>query len=166
MQEMTKGRAGGLEGMATLVESGLKGGNLDAAYGSAKDLAAMMGTDMPTAANMLGTAPGIPRAGRPHAPRGPYQAHRIPARGDQDPGAVGNEAGRKAIILAAVQEKTEGVADAMRGTLGGQMREFTGTIEHLSEIFGEALKPHHGGRRGLFKDMATWVGDNKAAILA
>jgi hypothetical protein len=166
IQEMTKGRAGGLEGMTTLVESGLKGGNLEAAYGSAKDLAAMMGTDMPTAANMLGTALEFPE----RAARMLREAHIKLTESQQEAiktlAAVGNEAGAQAIILAAVQEKTEGVADAMRGTLGGQMKEFSGTIDHLSEIFGEALKPTMEAVVGLFKDMAKWVGDNKAAILA
>lgn len=165
MKEMTKGRAGGMEGMATLVESGVKGGNLGAAYQSAKDLAAMMGSDLPTAANMMANAMEFPE----RAARTLREAHIKLTEAQQDAiktlSGVGDEAGAQAIILEAVREKTDGVADAMRNTLGGKMKEFSGVIDHLSEIFGEALKPTMEAVIGLFKDLGNWVGDNKAAII-
>ena len=165
LQAITRGRAGGLEGMATLVESGLGGSNLTGAFAAAKDLAAMMGSDLPSAANMLGHALEFPE----HAARMLREAHVELTASQQEAIAtlaqMGDKAGAQAIILAAVQEKTAGFADQMRGTLGGQMKEFSGIIEHISEIFGEALAPTMEAVTALFKDLATWVSDNKATIL-
>ena len=165
IKEMTKGRAGGMEGMATLVESGVKGGNLGAAYQSAKDLAAMMGSDLPSAANMMANALEFPE----RAARTLREAHIKLSETQQEAiktlVEVGDQAGAQAIILAAVQEKTEGVADAMRNTLGGKMKEFSGIIDHLSEIFGEALKPTMEAVVAQFRDLGNWVGENKATIL-
>lgn len=166
MEKLTRGRAGGLEGMTTLVESGLKGGALAATFQSAKDLAAMMGSDLPTAANMLGTAMEFPE----RAVRMLREAHIKLSESQQEAIAslskMGETGQAQAIILAAVQAKTEGVADAMRGTLGGQMKEFSGAIDHLSEIFGEALKPTMEAVVALFKDLANWVASAKSSILA
>ena len=53
----------------------------------------------------------------------------------------------------------------MRNTLGGKMKEFSGIIDHLSEIFGEALKPVMEAVIALFKDLGTWAADNKSTIL-
>ena len=166
IQALTKGRAGGLEGMATLVEAGLGGSTLTGAYASAKDLAAMMKTDIPAAAGMMATALEFPE----RAARTLREAHIRLSDTQQEAIETlmqfGDQAGAQTIILSAVAEKTDGVAAAMRGTLGGQMREFSATVEHLSEIFGKALAPSFEIIIALFKDLANWVGDNKSTILA
>ena len=166
IQALTKGRAGGLEGMATLVEAGLGGSTLTGAYASAKDLAAMMKTDIPAAAGMMATALEFPE----RATRTLREAHIRLSDTQQEAIETlmqfGDQAGAQTIILSAVAEKTDGVAAAMRGTLGGQMREFSATVEHLSEIFGKALAPSFEIIIALFKDLANWVGDNKSTILA
>ena len=166
IEALTKGRAGGLEGMATLVEAGLGGSTLTGAYASAKDLAAMMKTDIPAAAGMMATALEFPE----RAARTLREAHIRLSDTQQEAIETlmqfGDQAGAQAIILSAVAEKTDGAAAAMRGTLGGQMREFSATVEHLSEIFGKALAPSFEIIIALFKDLANWVGDNKSTILA
>jgi hypothetical protein len=166
LKAMAGGKVAGMEAMVPMVMSGKIGGdNFRAAFQAAKDLSLAMGWELPAAAQKVTRALLDPEKGM----RALRQAG-IQLTADQKTAvsallSVGDAAGAQAIVLNRIQAATGDMARTMGGTLTAHFRGFKQSVEELSAMFGEALKPVMVQVLDMFKEVANWASSNKETIV-
>lgn len=125
------------------------------AIASSADLASLMGTDITSAAFVLGKALNDPAEGLAALSRQGIRFNDITVATIKKLDEVGRTAEAQGIILAEVEKRTKGVAEAMRGTLSG-------AIAGLKNQFGELFENRSSGLDDLTRsinDLTTLLKD-------
>lgn len=160
--------------------SEVQGQTFDRAMKASVDLAAVMGTDVTQAATQLGRALQDPSAGLGMLRRAGIAFTEEQANMIKEMDKAGNLLGAQAKLLELVEGRTQGVAEAMAGTLTGSLKSASNAIgdswEGLDKMLGvtdklrgavnlftEALRYMNEQLEKAPKERPWWMGNNVVA---
>ncbi|GAA3022208.1 phage tail protein [Microbacterium dextranolyticum] len=124
-----------------LTFTNIKGTNFDAATKSALDMSVAMGTDMTSAATLVGKALNDPIKGVGALSKVGVQLTADQKAMVEQMTAVGDVAGAQGIILGVLQEQFGGSAEAFGGTFLGTVEKVKNSFGALTEMFVTDLLP-------------------------
>lgn len=113
----------------------------DRALNDAADLARRLGTDVPTAARMLGMALQDPEAGMNRLRRAGIVLTESQKATVEAMMETGDVAGAQEVIFDALEGRIGNVAEDYGETLPGQMDKANESIDEMKESFGQLLAP-------------------------
>lgn len=115
----------------------VRGDTFDRTLLAATDLAAFMGSDLPSAAQMLGRALQDPEHGLMMLQRQLRLFSEEEEKSIKQMAQMGNIAGAQARILAELESKVKGTASTMQNNLGGSLKHLTNEFGNLFEVTQE-----------------------------
>jgi hypothetical protein len=133
------------------------------------DLATVMGTDLPSAANTIGRALVYPEQGLSRLSRAGIMFSEEEKDTVKAMVAVNDVAGARGVIMNKLAQSTSGAAAAIGKTFTGQIQIAIGLLGELFEAIGSVLAPELAKLSGYITAnidaMVGWVKENKTLIL-
>jgi hypothetical protein len=133
---------------------------------AALDLSAAMGTDLSTAALMLGRALQDPESGMTALRRAGIMFDEQMIKGMQSMAEHGQGARAQGLILAEVARLVGGSAEAMGGTVAGEAAKIRNLLGEMGEEFGKAFLPLKGDALVIVREFLTMLTQNLQPAMA